>query len=85
MYLQKPLEITVINEVNNEIKNYLTKKFIPESILVSILKKEDLDVLQKLPFFSGKEYDNTKTRVYVCKDFTCSLPLDSLAEIQKLV
>ena len=85
MYLQKPLEITIINQINKEIKNYLTKKFIPESILVSIFEKEELDVLQKLPFFSGKDYDNTKTRVYVCKDFTCSLPLDSLAEIQKLV
>ncbi len=85
LYLLKPLEITVINSSNSEIKNYLTKKFIPEAILVLISKKEELENLKQLQFFAGKEFDDNKTKVYVCKDFTCSLPLETVSDIEKLV
>ncbi len=84
-YLQKPVEITLVNPVNDDIKNYLLKKFIPEAILVMISKKEDLASLASLQFFAGKEFDDTKTKVYVCRDFTCSLPLGTVSEIEKLV
>ncbi|MDH2907185.1 MAG: thioredoxin domain-containing protein [Candidatus Nitrosotalea sp.] len=84
-YLQKPVEITLINPVNDDIKNYLLKKFIPEAILVTVSKKEDLENLKDLQFFTGKEFDDTKTKVYVCRDFTCSLPLETESEIEKLV
>jgi uncharacterized protein len=84
-YLIKPLEITMINSSNTEIKNYLTKKFIPEAILVLISKKEQLDELSQLQFFTGKDYDENKSKVYVCRDFTCSLPLETISEIEKLV
>jgi uncharacterized protein len=84
-YLQKPVEITIINQVNEEIRDYILKKFIPESILVMVSRKEDLDKLKFLPFFAGKEFDDAKTKVYVCRDFSCSMPLDTLTEIEKLV
>src|SRR5437867_3113208 len=77
MYLQKPIEITIMNQDDSEICRYLARKFLPESILVSISKKERLDDLKQLPFFAGKDYDSTKTKVYICKDFTCSLPLET--------
>jgi len=85
IYLQNPIEITLLNEENNEIYTNLTKRFLPESILVTIPKAEYLDDLKNYPFFAGKKYDKTKTRVFICKNFTCSLPLDSLAEIEKLL
>jgi uncharacterized protein YyaL (SSP411 family) len=84
-YLQKPVEITLINPVDESVKNYLLKKFIPEAILVMISKKEDLENLVSLQFFTGKEFDAAKTKVYVCRDFTCSLPLGTVSEIEKLV
>jgi uncharacterized protein len=84
-YLKKPLEITMINPINNEIRDYLLKKFIPESILVTISRQEDLAKLNGLQFFAGKEFDDSKTKVYICKDFTCSLPLETISEIEKLV
>ena len=85
MYLQKPIEITLLNRKDLEIYNYLTRKFLPESILVTIDDKESISGLNKYPFFSGKEYNNTMTTVFVCKDFTCSIPLHSISEIEKLV
>jgi len=61
------------------------KKFIPEAILVMVSKKEDLESLKGFQFFAGKDFDATKTKVYVCRDFTCSLPLETVTEIEKLV
>jgi uncharacterized protein YyaL (SSP411 family) len=84
-YLQKPVEITMINPINTDVKNYLLKKFIPEAILVMVSKKEDLESLKGFQFFAGKDFDATKTTVYVCRDFTCSLPLETVTEIEKLV
>jgi len=79
-YLQKPTEITIINPENSEICEFLSGKFLPESILVTINNKTQLENLAKFPFFAGKIFSD-KTSVFVCKDFTCSLPLSSIAEI----
>lgn len=79
-YLQKPTEITIINPENSEICKFLSGKFLPESILVTINNKTQLENLAKFPFFAGKVFSD-KTSVFVCKDFTCSLPLSSITEI----
>jgi hypothetical protein len=84
-HLKKPLEITVINTKDDKIRNFLLKKFIPEAILVLVSRKDDLENLKNLQFFAGKEYDDLKTKVYICKDFTCSLPLETISDIEKLV
>ncbi len=85
MYLKKPTEITMINYANRELCLYLEKKFLPESILVGIKNKEALKELQGLPFFAGKEFVDNKTQVYVCKDFACSLPLETINDVEKLL
>ena len=85
MYLQKPIEITIINMMNKEIYDFLTKKFLPESILVIISSEANLNELQQLDFFAGKGYDTRKTKVYICKDFTCSLPLETINEIERIL
>jgi uncharacterized protein len=84
-YLKKPIEITIINPIDSNVRNYLLKKFIPEAILVMIQRKEDLENLKSLQFFAGKEYHDSKTKVYVCRNFACSLPLETISEIEKLV
>ncbi len=83
MYLQKPLEITVLNLKNTEITKYLTGKFLPQSILVTVRDKNQMAELAMIPFFKGKEFKDEKTIVFVCKDFTCSLPLESITDIEK--
>lgn len=79
-FLQKPTEITIINSENSEICKFLFGKFLPESIMVALHNKTQLETLAKFPFFAGKTFGD-KTSVFVCKDFTCSLPLETLAEI----
>lgn len=83
MYLQKPKEITVLNPKNKEIVDSLTNRFLPESIIVTVQNENQLNNLSKLPFFEGKQFQNDKTTVFVCKDFTCSLPLETMSEIEK--
>lgn len=79
-YLQNPTEITIINSENAEICNFLYSKFLPESIMVSINDKLQLENLSKFSFFAGKSFSD-KTSVFVCRNFTCSLPLKSISEI----
>ena len=83
LYHQKPTEITVINDKNSELISTLQKKFLPESIMVVVRHKNHLDSLSKYAFFSGKEFQDDKTSVFVCKNFSCSLPLSGLSEIEK--
>jgi len=83
LYYQKPTEITIINGNNFELVSSLRKKFLPESIMVLVENQSNLEALSKHPFFSGKEFQNDKTTVFVCKNFSCSLPLSDLSEIEK--
>ena len=83
LYYQKPIEITIINGKNSELVSSLRKKFLPESIMVLIESQSNLEALSKHSFFSGKEFQNDKTTVFVCKNFSCSLPLSDLSEIEK--
>jgi uncharacterized protein YyaL (SSP411 family) len=83
LYYQKPTEITIINDKNFELVSTLRKKFLPESIMILVKNEKDLTVLSKHSFFSGKEFQQNKTNVFVCKNFSCSLPLSNLSEIEK--
>jgi len=85
LYLQSPTEITVLNTNNKTILNMLTKRFLPEAILVTVSDSDQLKSLTKYPFFAGKEFNPEKTIVFVCKNFTCSLPLEDESEIEKLL
>ena len=83
LYNQKPTEITIINDKNSELISALQKKFLPESIMIIIRDSDNLNSLSKYTFFSGKEFQDDKTSVFVCKNFSCSLPLSDLSEIEK--
>jgi len=83
LYHQVPTEITIINDKNSKLISSLRKKFLPESIMVLVTNQNNLDILSKYAFFSGKEFQDDKTNVFVCKNFSCSLPLSDLSEIEK--
>ncbi len=80
-FLQKPTEIIIINDENSKLCNSLYMKFLPESVMVTVKDKSQLESLSKFPFFKGKTFEGS-TSVFVCKDFTCSLPLHSIDEIE---
>ena len=81
IFLEKPLEITVINPENSELCKTLQSEYIPNSFLVTVQNNEQLSGLSEFPFFAGKNFEE-KTSVFVCKDFTCSLPLKTIDEVR---
>ena len=81
IFFEKPLEITVINPENSELCKTLQSEYIPNSFLVTVQNNEQLSELSEFPFFAGKNFEE-KTSVFVCKDFTCSLPLHTIDEVR---
>ena len=81
--IQKPTEITILNTQNSQIISTLNKKFLPESIMVIISDNDELDTLSKFSFFAGKEFPTDQTNVFVCKNFSCSLPLTSISDVEE--
>ncbi len=80
LYLEKPIEITVINSENSELCKSLLTNYLPNSLMVTIQNSDQLNSLSEYPFFSGKSFEE-KTSVFICKNFSCSLPLHTLDEV----
>ena len=80
IYLEKPVEITIINTENSELCNSVILEYLPNSIIVTVQNSDQLSGLSEFPFFAGKSFEE-KTSAFVCKNFTCSLPLHTIDEI----
>jgi len=80
LYLEKPIEITVINSENSELCKSLLTNYLPNSFMVTIQNSDQLNSISEYPFFSGKSFEE-KTSVFICKNFSCSLPLHTLDEV----
>ena len=80
IYLEKPVEITIINTENSQLCNSVILEYLPNSIIVTVQSSDQLSTLSEYPFFAGKSFEE-KTSAFVCKNFTCSLPLHTIDEI----
>ena len=96
LYFKKPIEIIIVQNKNNnhnkrEIKSWIMKQYIPNSLILSF--EHSSDELQQLmssnifTLLKGKKIDiadgdKFKECVYICRDFTCSLPMYSLSDLK---
>jgi uncharacterized protein YyaL (SSP411 family) len=85
--VKTPIEISVIKKNgHSELGNYINRKFLPNAI-TAVVDQAALAELEKYPYFKGKQRDksndNSQEYAYVCKDFTCSLPITSIKELEK--
>jgi uncharacterized protein YyaL (SSP411 family) len=94
LYIKKPVEITIIRKAekeraDSEMLNWLNLQFIPNGISAIIDNKSQLQELQKYAFFKGRnlEHENQKESEYalVCRNFSCSLPIHSIQELERLI
>jgi uncharacterized protein YyaL (SSP411 family) len=95
MYLNNsPTEVIIIQRPiekssSYQMSSWLNKKFLPDGINIVIRDIGELEKLEKYPLFSGRNMPSTiknKPEVaFVCKNFACSLPLDSIEELQKTI
>jgi uncharacterized protein YyaL (SSP411 family) len=94
LYLKKsPIEVIIIqkpaNDASYQMSSWLNKRFIPDGINIIIDDKLQLEKLQKYPMFLGRnthsENENKSEVAFVCKDFTCSLPIYSVEELERRI
>lgn len=79
MYVKKPVEITVIKE--GGMSKWLRGQFLPDGITAFVSEK-DLQALQQYAFFKGRSAEKGET-AFVCRNFTCSLPITSEKELAR--
>lgn len=80
-----------------QMSDWLGRQFFPNSIIALVKDRSQLDGLNKYPFFDGKKVENNiltkeisadngplnSEHAFVCKNFSCSLPIHSLEQLQK--
>lgn len=79
VYMRKPVEITVLNTKDISIRRRLSAEFLPNCIMVFVQSREQAQSLVEYQFFAGKTFSDT-TQVFICRDMTCSPPLDTLPD-----
>ena len=88
LYVKKPVEIAVFSSDDNSNTNnsslvaWLNRQFLPGSV-IAIVHPSELAKLQYYPFFKGREAEGGRETAFVCKDFTCSLPIRSIEELER--
>jgi uncharacterized protein YyaL (SSP411 family) len=85
--IKTPIEISVIKQDGHSVLgNHINKRFLPNAI-TAIVNQAALSELEKYPYFKGKQTDKnnngSKEFAFVCKDFTCSLPITTISELEK--
>lgn len=85
MHVRKPVEVTLIanDSKANDAITWINKQYLPEGIF-AIVDAANISQLQDMAFFKGKDAVKEKPfTAYVCKNFTCSLPLHSIDDISR--
>lgn len=91
LYVKKPIEITLRKTKGAgegyKMMRWLSRQFIPNAIIVIVENNLLSSKLQEYPFFEVSDSSLTNETEYavVCRDFTCSLPIFTLADLQKQV
>ena len=80
LYVKKPVEVTVIADGKSSIAEWLNKQFVPDGIN-AVVSSSELHSLQKYAYFKGRGGDGETA--FVCRNFTCSLPIKSQKELEK--
>ena len=97
LYFIKPIEIIILQNKsddhnNREIESWIMKEYIPNGLILTLkYPSEESQKLLSSDIFTilkGKKIDITddnkaKECVYICKDFTCSLPMYSISDLKK--
>jgi uncharacterized protein YyaL (SSP411 family) len=87
LYVKNPVEVTVIttdgNSNNSNLVAWLNRQFVPHGIN-AIVSPSELLTLQKYPYFKGRGAEGRGGETaFVCKNFSCSLPIKSQKELER--
>lgn len=79
LYVKKPVEVTVIRR--GKMSRWLNSTFLPDGITATV-GPDDLPALEKHTFFKGRNAEEGET-AFVCRNFSCSLPIKSQQELAR--
>ncbi|MEO9310296.1 MAG: thioredoxin domain-containing protein [Nitrososphaera sp.] len=82
LYVKKPVEVTVISGKDGELAKLLNNTFLPDGVTANV-RPADMAQLQKYAFFKGRDAKGKGETAYVCRNFTCSLPITSAKELSR--
>jgi uncharacterized protein len=88
LYVKKPIEVTVItadddsHRNNSGLAELVNRQFIPHGIN-AIVRPNEFVTLQKYPYFKGRSAEGRGETAFVCKNFSCSLPIRSVKELER--
>ena len=89
LYVKRPVEVTVIftdssdgTIDNSSLAVWLNKQYLPNGILGTVHINE-LEKLQNYPFFKGRQPQDARETAYVCKNFSCSLPIHAVEVLER--
>lgn len=86
-YLRKPFEIVLLAQEQKQLQPYnqfIYQRYLPNKLLINITGGNQPSALTS-GALSGKQVEPGKTAAYVCRDFSCSLPVTSLQDLAKLL
>ena len=75
--VKKPVEVMVIER--GKMSKWLNSIFLPDGI-TAVVERKDLPLLDKYGFFKGRSVQAGEA-AFVCRNFTCSLPIKSQQEL----
>jgi uncharacterized protein len=82
LYVKKPVEVTIISDDSNSaMARWLNQQFLPDGINAIVTTPELQSLQQKYSYFKGRT-GNIGETAFVCRNFTCSLPLKSEKELR---
>jgi hypothetical protein len=83
LYVKKPVEVTVVTKSSNDMSRWLNSVFLPDAI-TAVVGEQDLKDLQNYAFFKGRTAEGGET-AFVCRNFTCSLPLTTQKDLARQI
>lgn len=89
MYLQPKKQIIIAGDRDSQDTKDLLKcvhsHYMPNKVLILCDGKQEGFLASKLSVFKTLERKESKATAYVCENYTCSLPVNSVEELEKIL
>jgi uncharacterized protein YyaL (SSP411 family) len=85
MYTQGMNEIIIQSSNSEEILRYIQTSYIPNLIILPLNKKTSklIQYNQQLRSFVDDDDNNEQTKIFLCRNFQCQLPLTSFEALKE--
>jgi uncharacterized protein YyaL (SSP411 family) len=77
-------EIIISGDNYNSFLEYIFETYIPSKVILNVSSGED-NVIQLAPYLKNYIPSNDKTKVYVCENYICNLPVDNVQDLEQVL